>query len=365
VRVRRLRGHAMERNGPLPGQWPRCFSACSGHAELGSRGSRGRNRGAIFLGAPGVALGTLLRWTREEIRLKAPELPSSSQRNSYGLRLAPGGVRSMLGRRFIRHSLIAFVLSVLLFGGSAPAQRMMSLEFCRDVVDWSCVGPARQFADTIARVWLLARFTGAAGSQVTVEWIAPAGHVYQKQEGTLPSPREPAPGPVEYRVRFPLAVRGTRAEPLAGEWTVRVLLGNREIGSGTFGLVRTGGPKAWVEALGVVELERITAAAGVREGEPEGAGDAFALGQPVWCWALVRFRERDSDVGVARVWKWKAPSGETVESETRVTVRRGWSNYRTWGRAPLDRVASARGLWECELFVDSVKLGGAQFVVKE
>lgn len=257
-------------------------------------------------------------------------------------------------------------LSVLLVSSAAEAQRVLSAEFCRDVTrEWVCVGPARQFEDAVPRVWMLARYTAFPESRVRIEWLAPGGALYAKEEGTLPRPSEPVTGPVEYRTRRALSIRGTKAETMPGEWRARMLLNDRELLSATFVLVKTGGQKVWVESLGVVELERITAAADVRQGNPEGVGEEFPRGQAVWCWAGVRFRERDADVEVERTWRWRAPSGDSVDEARRVIFRKGWSGYRMWARAPLDRTTSPVGAWQCELFLDGVRVGGAEFKVKE
>ncbi len=126
--------------------------------------------------------------------------------------------------------------AALVFGAAQPVVAQgfgTTVRFCRDVPDdFSCQGMSTVFAPTDDAVWVLFRLRWRSPYTLTVEWVAPSGVVYETFVGRVT-------GEGYYWWRLRLAIRGTRAASLLGEWTVRV---TTDTGFSTMGKFTLQGP---------------------------------------------------------------------------------------------------------------------------
>lgn len=262
-------------------------------------------------------------------------------------------------RQFVQVVAVGGILltTALLITPSALSQPT-DIQFCRDTPEFICMGATFTFSTTDPVVWVLLTIRGEGPYDIRIEWIAPDGTNYFAHTG-----RAAGGGP--YIWRAALAIRGSRAETLPGEWTVRVTINNRQATQAKFTLRLVGDPKLWVPALGLVAVAKAVTARGVESDAPVGEASEFKLTDPVFAYVRLTFPPRLSGPALTASWSWTAPSGEVLEEGRQVQMRPNETALVLWARLSSieGKVQQPAGNWQVQLTIDNVTVMRLRFTL--
>jgi hypothetical protein len=130
-----------------------------------------------------------------------------------------------------------------MFLAPSPAlSQSVEIEFCRDLSNWVCVGATATFSTADPAIWALVSVSGEGPYELKIEWVAPNGTVYSTRSSQ-------ASGSGPWMFRSGLEVRGRCPEALPGQWTLRVAVNNRPVGSARFTLRSSGEGAAGTPAV--------------------------------------------------------------------------------------------------------------------
>ncbi len=258
------------------------------------------------------------------------------------------------------------VLALLVPAGSAGAET--TFEFCRNVAeDYTCIGPAREFATVEPRIWVIVRPSDMGPYEGRLDWVQPDGSIYATARQRTPEQR------ATYRWRLSIPVRGQQAESLPGAWTVRFFVNNQPAGSGGFVLKQVGESRISIPSLGLVSVVAIGTAHDFdnQSGTAINPGTEFHLGvtgDTIRAYVKLAIPPVDAASApktVPGLVRWTAPSGEVLESSTRWNLKAGYAMV-WWGpRMPSyeGKVQKPIGLWQVEFLVEGVPAAKTTFTL--